>query len=89
MLLFFELPFRYSFSQQRRKNPLHMTLMLKMDKPFIDKLRIIQILEDNLNGGLEFFLEDGYYDMLMTNKILIMMMVHTAAGREGVATSSS
>ena len=48
-----ELPFKYGFSLTRWKQSVHFMLM-KTDAPLWEKLRIIQLLEGDFNGGLRY-----------------------------------
>ena len=48
---FIYLPFKYGFLLKRWQNSVHFMLM-KIDVPLWEKLRIIQLLEGDFNGGL-------------------------------------
>ena len=50
---FIYLPFKYGFSLHRWQNSVHFMLM-KIDVPLWEKLRIIQLMEGDFNGGLRF-----------------------------------
>ena len=50
---FIYLPFRYGFSLKRWQQSVHFMLM-KIDVPLWEKLRIIQLLEGDFNGGLRY-----------------------------------
>ena len=46
------LPFLYGFSKQRWKRSLHV-MLAKLDKPYIHKLRIVQLFEADFNAALK------------------------------------
>ena len=52
------LPFIYGFTKERWKRSLHV-MLAKLERPYIHKLRIVQLFEADFNASLKFFTHDG------------------------------
>ena len=53
--IFVELPFKYGFALKRWRNVVH-TMIPKVDKPYVTKLRNIQLVEADYNGALKYII---------------------------------
>ena len=53
--IFIEIPFKYGFALERWKHVVH-TMIPKVDKPYITKLRNIQLVEADYNGALKYII---------------------------------